>query len=150
MLPKIAAIGGGTVLAIFAFGACTAAVTHRSDPNTTPHSYASAPYETPALPTAAGPVDAAQVPPPPPPLPNPLTSDGVWRVPEDIKPGTYRAVPTKSYGGYFALCSDYTCAIGTGMIRNEMVTGPEVFTIPETAASIKLSRLNLTSLDGGN
>lgn len=142
MIPKIVTIAGGTVLTIFIFGACTAALTHRG---TTGPATGPAPYSS----IAAGPVDAAQVPPPPPPLPDPYTHNGVWLVPQDIKPGQYRVTPTKKYGGYYAVCSEVGCTLGSGISDSAYVPEPALVDIPANAVAFKISDVTLTPVTAG-
>ena len=83
---------------------------------------------------------------------DPYHSDGMWMVPSEITPGTYRVTPTSSIEGYTATCADYTCRIdfdgsdATGMIDNELYPGPGILVIPANAVMVKLQRVSLTRL----
>lgn len=72
---------------------------------------------------------------------NPLTADGDFRVgtaPGQIPPGMYTATTPDGHG-YFEVCADVKCSIGSGMLSNEFITGDaEVFVeIPATAMFVK-------------
>ena len=77
---------------------------------------------------------------------DPLSTDGTWLVPEEIKPGTYRTSLTESLG-YAELCADATCKIGTsGFIENYVFDGPGVLVIPSNAVTVKLNGIALTPM----
>jgi hypothetical protein len=72
------------------------------------------------------------------------TTEGSLLVPKDIEPGNYWAAPTTSWGGYVAVCSDYTCEVGAGMIKNYIVSGRTMIPIPSNAVMINVQRVNFT------
>lgn len=77
---------------------------------------------------------------------DPYSSNGMWRVPEDIAAGEYRVIPTSDFGGYWKLCATMQCKIGTsGFIENDLISGPSYISIPAEARFIELSRVRLES-----
>ena len=72
------------------------------------------------------------------------TGEGGLLVPGDIAPGYYWANPSGNYDGYVEVCSDYTCEIGGGLIRNYSVVGRTMVAIPINAALVNVQRANLT------
>ncbi|MBF6277007.1 hypothetical protein [Nocardia nova] len=75
--------------------------------------------------------------------PDPLSTNGRWRVPEDIRPGDYTVTPTDGTG-YWKLCRSIRCEIGTdGFIENDLVDGPNFVTIPTDARYIQIRDLVL-------
>ncbi|WP_328439200.1 hypothetical protein [Nocardia puris] len=80
---------------------------------------------------------------------DPLKSEGTWLVPGDIAPGTYRVTPTGSFSGYVELCADLACEIDfdgsdyTGMISNELYSGPGFLVVPDHAVAVTLQRVEL-------
>ena len=80
---------------------------------------------------------------------DPYSSDGTWLVPTEIAPGTYRAiVRSDAYGGgYFKVCADYSCKIGTpGFIDNDSFEGSAILVVPPNAVSVELSDVELTRI----
>jgi hypothetical protein len=80
---------------------------------------------------------------------NPLTDDGMYQVPTEIAPGTYRYTVTSKGNGYWALCSDVRCEIGSGRIDTDWIphagaTG--YLEIPANAHYVKLNGLQLEPL----
>jgi hypothetical protein len=71
-------------------------------------------------------------------------TNGSLLVPGDIAPGNYWATPTDSIGGYVAVCSDYTCEVGAGMIENYVVNGRTMIPIPGNARMVNVQRAQLT------
>lgn len=86
------------------------------------------------------------------------TGSGVWFVPADIEPGTYRAYSTRDTGwnagtGYYAVCADAACEIDfdgsdyTGLIDNgNLAGGPGLVVVPEHAAVVELSGVRLEAI----
>lgn len=83
---------------------------------------------------------------------DPYTTTGTWLVPAEIAPGTYRVkVRSGSSTGYTAVCADYTCDPGPGMISNEnhkAGPGSDILVIPADAVSVQLKRVALTPMAG--
>jgi hypothetical protein len=79
---------------------------------------------------------------------DPYSSDGMWLVPSEIAPGTYRAAikPNMFDSGYYAVCADYACEPGPGMISNDYMIGPGIVVIPPSAVSVELNNLSLTRM----
>jgi hypothetical protein len=75
---------------------------------------------------------------------NALPSNGSLLVPRDIAPGDYWATPTVSDGGYVAVCADYTCEVGAGMIENYGVDGRTMIPIPANAKMVNIEHVTLT------
>ena len=71
------------------------------------------------------------------------TTNGSLLVPKDIEPGNYWATPTDTMGGYVAVCSDYSCQPGAGMIQNYIVNGRTMIPIPQNATMINVQRVKL-------
>ena len=86
------------------------------------------------------------------------TGSGVWFVPDDIEPGTYRAHSTRETGwsagtGYYEVCADAACEIDfdgsdyTGLISNgNLDGGPGLVVVPEHAAVVELSGVRLEAI----
>jgi hypothetical protein len=64
-------------------------------------------------------------------------------VPGDISPGYYWATPTESVDGYIAVCADYTCDVGRGMIQNYTVNGRTMISVPNGAMMVNVERAEL-------
>lgn len=75
---------------------------------------------------------------------DPYTTDGTWKVPSEIVPGSYRVElkPGKT-SGYTEVCSDVACKIGKGMLSNDFLTASSTVDIPANAVMIKLRGVNL-------
>ena len=69
---------------------------------------------------------------------------GSLLVPGDIAPGNYWATPTDSWGGYVAVCADYTCSPGNCMIENYLVDGRTMIPVPSNAKMVNAKRVTLT------
>ena len=78
---------------------------------------------------------------------DPYSSTGTWLVPEEIAPGTYRVIPLSSRSGYTAVCADFACRPGPGMIGNDIHDGPGVLVVPPEAVAVELSNVELTPMD---
>ena len=79
---------------------------------------------------------------------DPYKSSGTWLVPEEIAPGNYRVIlssPRRS--GYTAVCADFACRPGPGMIGNDIHDGPGVLVVPPEAVAVELSNVELTPMD---
>lgn len=64
--------------------------------------------------------------------------DGVWQVPEDVKPGTYKTtVPAESWNCYYAILKDFSGSIYSIIENGNQEPGlPQIITIPKTAKGI--------------
>jgi hypothetical protein len=80
---------------------------------------------------------------------DPLSDDGTWLVPSEIKPGVYRGTPSQSVAGYVAVCTDAMCRAGAGMIKNWIVNSPQIIAVPENAYAVELQRTKLVLLPSG-
>ena len=105
-------------------------------------------------PSAQAPAPVAAQAPAPAPAPvqiDPYSSTGTWMVPQEILPGTYRAMIADGENtGYYATCADYACEIefdsDGGLISNDFMTGPGIIVIPPNAVSVELRDLVLTPM----
>ncbi|WP_227979925.1 hypothetical protein [Nocardia spumae] len=75
----------------------------------------------------------------------PLSTNGRWKVPEQIGYGTYAVTPTSDLGGYW----EQTATVGAepgdpGFIDNDFITGPDFVTITPETKYIKLDDVVLT------
>ena len=118
--------------ALATIGLATACVPQGTEPLAAPVS------GTAALPTyAPGPVTTPVAK-----VKNPLTDDGDFRIgtaPGQLPPGVYDAKLIDG-PGYYALCRDVACKIGTGMIENDFMTADGIIEIPATTVLIKGKR----------
>lgn len=132
--------------AIFAAVAATAAVAALAACD--PQSSASSAPNRPDLASFAMPTSEMQIAPTTTAAPavDPLSTDGMWLVGKDIPAGTYKVTPTSEFGGYWALCSDLSCDVGVGMIKNDLVNGPSYVVIPADAKAIKTDRIRLEAV----
>ncbi|WP_280420052.1 hypothetical protein [Nocardia carnea] len=74
---------------------------------------------------------------------DPYSTTGMWRVPQDIAPGTYQATTTST--GYWKLCRTAACEIGTdGFIDNDLYQTQTYLTIPADAAYVEIKNTTLT------
>lgn len=84
--------------------------------------------------------------------PDPFSTNGTWRVPEQIPPGTYLATPRDAgpVFPYYEICATLGCdPFGTGeFIGNGMVEGPTYVQIPEGAVSVQIMDLTLAPVEG--
>ncbi len=82
---------------------------------------------------------------------DPMSSDGMWKVPEQIAPGDYQiAFRDPSVGSaYYELCADIACKIGAGMLGNDFVAAaPDYVSIPVGAQYIRMRNIVLTPMAG--
>ena len=77
---------------------------------------------------------------------DPYSSTGTWLVPDEIAPGTYRVTPMSNRSGYTAVCADFECRPGPGMIGNDLHDGPGVLVVPPSAVAVELSNVELTPM----
>jgi hypothetical protein len=129
--PWLIAVGALAVIGIVA-----GATSHSNTPTTEP---VAAPA-VPVIATVDAPILTTDAPAP---KADPLSTDGMWLIGKDIPAGTYQVTPKESTG-YWALCSDLSCDVGAGMIKNDIVDGPSYVVIPADAKAIKLQRVTLT------
>jgi hypothetical protein len=134
--PWLIAIGALAVIGI-ATGA-----THSGTPTAAPVASTAPAY--PVIATVDAPAQVFTTTEAPAPKLDPLSTDGMWLIGKDIPAGTYQVTPKSSIAGYWALCSDLSCDIGEGMIKNDLVDGPSYVVIPADAKAIKLQRVTLT------
>lgn len=82
---------------------------------------------------------------------DPLNSDGTFRVGKDIEPGTYSvSITSRSGVGYWARCASIACEITfdgteTGMLGNELLTGPGYLEILPSDAYVQLRGVSLVA-----
>lgn len=82
---------------------------------------------------------------------DPLNSDGTFRVGSDIAPGTYSvSITSRSGVGYWARCASVACEItfdgsDTGMIDNDLLTGPGYLEILPSDAYVQLRGVSLVA-----
>jgi hypothetical protein len=75
-------------------------------------------------------------------------TDGMLKVGTDIQPGIYQVKPIGG-SGYFALCADAGCRIdfdgsdATGMIDNEIVSGPSYMEVGPGVTYVKVTSLKI-------
>jgi hypothetical protein len=80
---------------------------------------------------------------------NPLSTNGRWKVPEQIAPGTYQAIPRNSFGGYWETTSRIGAEPGDpGWIANDFITGNDYVTIGPDVRYIKLDDVTLIPAEG--
>jgi hypothetical protein len=77
---------------------------------------------------------------------DPYSSTGTWLVPEEIAPGTYRVTLLSNRSGYTAVCADFACRPGPGMIGNDIHDGPGVLVVPPDAVAVELKNVELTPM----
>ena len=76
---------------------------------------------------------------------DPYSTNGRWRVPEQIAPGDYQATPTHELGGYW----EQTRVIGAvpgddGFLSNDFITGQDYVHIGPDTKFIELDDVTLT------
>ena len=67
--------------------------------------------------------------------------DGVWRVPQEVKPGTYRTiVPADSWNCYHAVLRNFDSKLDSIIDNGNQEPGlPQIMTIPKTAQGVEAS-----------
>ena len=71
----------------------------------------------------------------------------MYKVGTDIQLGTYKVTPNTNVAGFYELCATADCEITfsnePGMIKNEIVSGPEYMEVTPDVKYVKLERLNI-------
>ena len=80
---------------------------------------------------------------------DPCTTSGIWEVPSQVRPGTYRVIPTGTFDmGSWTLCATSACRLGTAeIIDNAFLTKPSVLTIPANAKYIRTVEVRLEAVN---
>jgi hypothetical protein len=116
--------------------ACGAGTTPEAEPSSNP---------TVGI-VSGGPVTSLDTPPAPAPTsakPAPAKTavtfgDGIWQIPGEVKPGTYRTVvPADSWNCYYEIVKDFSGDIRSIIDNGNQEPGlPQIITIPKTAKGI--------------
>lgn len=85
--------------------------------------------------------------------PDPLVTDGIWAVPEDIGYGTYETYPADR-SGYWELCADYICKSRydqdgnyvSGRIDNGVVAFPGTLDVTLDTKFVRVEHLYLKTV----
>lgn len=119
--------------------ACGAGNTPEGDPNATP---ANAPtvITVPQSPEAS-PAAAASSAAPAPVKTVATFGDGMWQVPQEVKPGKYKTVvPADSWNCYYEVKKNFDDELGSILSNGNMSAGKQVIiSIPKTAQGIEVS-----------
>ena len=76
---------------------------------------------------------------------DPYSSNGRWRVPEQIAPGDYQATPTHPMGGYWEQVSAIGAEPGDPeFLSNDFITAPDYVHIGPDTKFIQLDDVTLT------